>query len=173
MDVDWAALFVPEAGVLELFLRGTITYLAIFLYFRFLRRGAGGLGLTDMLLLVLVADAAQASLGGNEHSITGGLVVVATVAGWDLFFDWLAWKVPRVRRLVRAAPVPLIEEGRMLNRNLAKEMITAEELRAQLREQGVAGTHEVRVAFLEGDGKLSVVRYGEGKGKAGTGPAPA
>lgn len=149
---------MPEANVLELFLRGTTTYLAIFVYFRFVRRGVSGLGLTDVLLLVLVADAAQAALGGNEHSITGGLIVVATVVAWDYLFDFLNWRVPALRRVLRAAPVPLIEDGRLLNRNLAREMITAEELRAQLREQGVAGPHEVRVAFLEGDGKLSVVK---------------
>jgi len=159
MDIDWPALLVPEAGLLELFVRGTVTYLAIFLYFRFVRRSAGGMGLTDILLLVLIADASQGALAGNEHSITGGLVVVATVAFWDYVLDWLSWKSPAMRRLVRAAPVALIEDGKMLNRNLAREMITAEELRAQLREQGVIGPHEVRVAFLEGDGKLSVVKY--------------
>jgi uncharacterized membrane protein YcaP (DUF421 family) len=159
VEIDWGALLVPEAGLLELFVRGTVTYLAIFLYFRFVRRSAGGMGLTDILLLVLIADASQGALAGNEHSITGGLVVVATVAFWDYLLDWLSWKSPTMRRLVRAAPVPLIEEGRMLNRNLAREMITAEELRAQLREQGVTSPQEVRVAFLEGDGKLSVVKY--------------
>lgn len=158
MDIDWARLFVPQAPLLELFLRGTISYLAIFLYFRFVRRGVGGLGIADVLLLVLVADAAQGALGGEEHSITGGLVVVATILLWDLVLDYINWGVPSLRRLARAAPVPLIEDGKLLNRNLAKEMITAEELRAQLREQGVSGPHEVRVAFLEGDGKLSVVK---------------
>ncbi len=169
MDIDWTELFLPQASVAELVIRGTITYLAIFLYFRFVRRGAGGLGIADVLLLVLVADAAQGALGGNEHSILGGLVVVATVAFWDFLLDWMSWRIPALRRVVRAAPVLLIEGGRLLNRNLAKEMITAEELRAQLREQGVAGPHEVRAAFLEGDGKLSIIKNGE----SGDGPQKA
>jgi uncharacterized membrane protein YcaP (DUF421 family) len=158
MEIDWARLFVPEASILELLLRGTITYLTLFLYFRFVRRGIGGLGITDILLLVIVADAAQGALGGNEQSITGGLIVVATVAAWDLILDWISWKVPSLRRISRAAPVLLIRDGAILNRNLSREMITAEELRAQLREQGIAGPGEVKAAFLEGDGKLSVLK---------------
>ena len=160
--MDFAKLFVPEAPFLELIIRGTVAYLFIFLYFRIFRRSAGAVGITDLLLVVLIADAAQNAMSGEEHSITGGLVTVATIGFWDYFLDWLAYRFPAMRKLIEAPPLLLIRNGEIVHRNIAKEMMTTEELRAQLRQHDVAGPHEVKAAFLEGDGKLSVVKKNRG-----------
>jgi len=156
--MDFADVFLPQATLLEIFVRGTAIYLVLFAYLRYFRRSAGGIDVADVLVVVLMADAAQSGLQGTEHSVAGGLLSVATIAFWDYLIDWLAWRFPAMRRLTRAKPTLLIRDGIVLHRNLRSEMITHEELRAQLRQEGLAGPEDVKAAFLEGDGKLSVVR---------------
>ena len=156
--MDLARLFIPEAAIPEILLRGTVVYLFIFLYFRFFRRSAGAVGITDLLLVVLIADAAQNAMAGNEHSITAGLLTVGTIAFWDYFLDWLAYRFPAMRKLIDAPPLLLIRDGRLVHHNIRKEMMTTEDLRAQLRQHDVSGPHEVQAAFMEGDGKLTVVK---------------
>lgn len=158
VQIDWASTFVPTIHLAEIFLRGTIVYLFLLFILRILRREAGAIGIADLLVIVLIADAAQNAMASEYKSITEGLVLVATIAFWDYFLDWLGYRVPAIRRLLRPAPMPLIKDGRLIKHNLRKEMITEDELMGQLREQGVEHVDEVKKAFLEGDGHISVIK---------------
>jgi uncharacterized membrane protein YcaP (DUF421 family) len=87
--------------------------------------------------------------------------LVATIACWDYFLDWLSYRFPMIKRLIRPAPLLLIKDGRIKKMSLKREMITEEELETQLREQGVGSAEEVKLSFLEGDGHISVVKKDE------------
>jgi uncharacterized membrane protein YcaP (DUF421 family) len=116
----------------------------------------------------LIADAVQNAMGSKYESITEGVALVGTILFWNYTLDWLAYKLPGFRRLIRPAPLKLIENGRLIRRNMRKEMVTSEEFMSQLREQGVEDLNEVTSAYLEGDGKISVVtndKSGKKKGK--------
>ena len=156
--IDWESIFVPTLNVLEIFLRGTIVYLFLFFLMRILRRQAGAIGIPDLLLVVLIADAAQNAMSNEYKSITEGLILVGTIAFWDYFLDWLGYRFPKLHRLVRPAPLLLIKNGRVQRRNLRQEMITEEELMAELRQQGVDKVEEVDKSYLEGDGHISVIK---------------
>lgn len=84
--------------------------------------------------------------------------MVATIAFWDYFLDWLGYRSPLVQRLLRPTPLLLIKDGRLQRRNMRRELITEAELMGQLREKGVRSLGEVKTCFLEGDGRLSVVQ---------------
>ena len=85
-------LFAVHVSVLELVVRGTVLYWFLFLLFRFvLRRDVGQLGVADVLLLVLIADASQNAMAGGYETITEGLILVSTIAGWNWLLDWLAY----------------------------------------------------------------------------------
>lgn len=161
--IDWQQMWVPELSLLEMFVRGTVVYLALFLYFRLLRRGAGGVGIADLLVIVLVADASQNAMANEYHSITEGLVLVLTIGFWDYLLDWLGYRHPLFERLLRPKPLLLVSHGRLLRQNMRREMITEEELLALLREQGIDDPGGVRRCYLEGDGKLSVIPGGKQK----------
>jgi uncharacterized membrane protein YcaP (DUF421 family) len=156
--IDWESIFVPTLNVLEIFLRGTVVYLFLFFLMRILRRQAGAIGIPDLLLVVLIADAAQNAMSNEYKSITEGLILVGTIAFWDYFLDWLGYRFPKLHRLVRPAPLLLIKNGRVQRRNLRQEMITEEELMAELRQQGVDKVEEVDKSYLEGDGHISVIK---------------
>lgn len=155
--IDWHAMFVPTVHLGEIFLRGTAVYLFIFFLLRILRRESGAIGLSDVLVIVLIADAAQNAMASEYKSITEGLVLVGTIVFWDYFLDWVSYRFPRLRRLLRPRALPLITQGRLQRRHLQQEMITEEELMAQLREQGIDSVADVKHCYLEADGHISVV----------------
>jgi len=164
MSIDWGALFIPSVPVAETILRGSVVYLILVALMRIRRREAGGIGITDLLLVVVIADAAQNAMSGEYKSITDGMILLGTIGVWDYGLDWLAYRVPAVRGLLRARALPLIVDGRIQRRHLKSEMITEEELMAQLREQGVERMEEVKRCCLEGDGHISVIRKTAGGG---------
>ena len=160
MELDWRTIFEPSLGLAEIVLRGSIVYLALFVILRFIaRRQAGSFGPADLLVIVLIADASQNALGKEYTSVTEGIVLVLTIVAWEYVIDWLAWRHPALRPLLTAPPLQLIANGQPLQSNLAKEMITEDELRSQLRQKGIEEIKDVRVSFLEGDGKLSVLKH--------------
>ena len=166
--MDWAGLFRFEMNPLELVLRGTLMYWFIYLLFRFvLRRDVGSIAIADILLLVLIADASQNAMAGSYTTVSEGCVLVATIAGWNYALDWASYHVEWVRRLAEAPPLPLIRHGRVLRANLRHEMLTLDDLHAKLREQGVEDVRQVKAAFMESDGMISVVRH---DGRAAQGP---
>jgi uncharacterized membrane protein YcaP (DUF421 family) len=173
LQIDWRSVFFPSVGVAEIFLRGTIVYLFLFFILRLLRREAGVIGISDLLLVVLIADAAQNAMSSDYKSITDGLILVGSIAFWDYFLDWLGYRFPSVRGLIRPPPLLLIKDGRLQRRNMRREMITEDELMGNLREHGVERIEEVKKAYLEGDGRISVITTrskGDSKGADEGGP---
>lgn len=158
MQIDWRALFVPSSSIPELIIRGVLTYLALYVVLRVLRREAGAIGISDLLVVVLIADAIQNGMAGEYKSITEGVILVVTIMLCDYGLDWLGFHVPLFNRILRPPPLPLVENGQLIRRNLRQEMITVDELSALLREQGVDDIADVRRCSLEGDGRISVIR---------------
>lgn len=161
--MDWHALFVPTIDLLEIFLRGTIIYLFLFFLLRVLRREGGQIGIADVLVVVLIADASQNAMASNYQSITEGIVLVSTIAFWDYLLDWLGYHSPLVQRLLRSPPLLLIKDGQIQRRNLRQEMISVDELMSQLREQGIDAVSKVKKCYLEGDGCVSVIVFDAAK----------
>ena len=157
--IDWQAMFVPALGLAELVLRGSLMYVALFFILRFIgRRQSGHFGPADILVMVLIADASQNALGAEYRSLTEGIVLVLTIVAWDYAIDWLGFRYPALRQLLRSPPLHLVENGRLLRRNMRAEMLSREELMSQLREQGIDDLSEVKSAHLEGDGQMSVLK---------------
>lgn len=159
MDIDWKSIFVPDVPLLEIFIRGSITYIALFVLLRVvLKRQTGSIGITDLLLFTLIADAAQNSMSDDYTSFTDGFVLVATIILWNYIFDWLSYKFEWFSHLIEPTPLLLIRNGQLLRRNMRKELITEDELMGQLREQGVDDPAKVKEAYMESDGQFSVVQ---------------
>jgi uncharacterized membrane protein YcaP (DUF421 family) len=159
MQIDWNSVFIPSLGIAEIVVRGTLMYLGLFIVLRFMaRRQAGHFGPADLLVIVLIADAAQNGLGKEYQSVTEGIVLVMTIVVWDYIIDWLTYRFPRLRRVLIPSSLTLIKDGRIVEKALRKEMLAMEELASQLRQQQVEDIAEVKLAKLEGDGRLSVIR---------------
>jgi uncharacterized membrane protein YcaP (DUF421 family) len=163
MTLDWQALFIPQMP-LEMVVRGTVSYWFLFALFRFgVRRRIGAVGMADILILVIVSDAIQQSMAGEYVSITDGFILVTVLVGWSVFTDWLAYRFPAAERLLEPPPLKLVRNGALLRRNLRAEFISEAELQAKLREAGVADYAEVQSAFMESDGKITVIKQDPGR----------
>jgi len=159
VTVDWAGVFGLSVPPLELIVRGSAMYLLLFLLFRVVvRRRVGAVGMADILVLVIVADAAQNAMAGEYKSVTDGAILVGTILGWDMLIDWANWRFPALRGWLEAPPLLLVRNGRVIHRNLRHEFVTEDELESKLRQQGVKDVSEVAEARMESDGEVSVIK---------------
>ena len=159
--IDWSRLFGFSVNPAEIILRGTVIYWFIFLLFRLiLHRDVGAIAIADVMLLVLIADAASNGMSGNYDSITDGCLLIATLAGWNYLLDLLSFHFSAVRRIIQPPPLVLIQNGKIQRKAMRRELITVEELESKLREQGIEDLREVKIAYLEDDGEISVLLHG-------------
>ncbi len=159
MAIDWQQMFALSVSPFELIIRGSLIYGFLFFIFRtILRRDVGAIGIADVVVLVLIADAASNAMAAEYKSITDGMILVSTIVAWNLLLDWLSFRFPRLRKWIQSSEICLIRAGRVLHRNLRREFMTEDDLRAKLREYGVTDFNEVRAAFMESDGVVSVIK---------------
>ncbi|MGH2882532.1 MAG: DUF421 domain-containing protein [Solirubrobacteraceae bacterium] len=159
----WHNIFALGVGVGEKVIRSALIYLFLLVAFRiFGKRELGQASTLDLAVLVLVANAVQNGIIGNDVSVTGAVIGAVVLFGLNsLFvrgafrFQWLSW-------LIEGAPSTLIPEGRIDRRALRREEISLPELRAMARRQGFADLGEVYTAILETNGVVSMFREDEG-----------
>lgn len=120
------------------------------------RRDLGSLGISSILLLVLIADAASNGMSANYQSVGEGMVLVGTLFFWSVFVDRISYFFPATRVLLSPDRICLVRDGVMQRRAMRQEYITEEELMAELRLRGINELAEVRRAYIEETGEVSV-----------------
>jgi len=156
--MDWRKLLVPDTSLLDIVIRGSVTYLALFTLLRVvLRRQRGGVGVTDILVIVLIADAAQNAMADNYTSLSDGILLVAVIIAWAAILDWLGFHVPAIQRFLTPPPLKLYGDGRLDRRAMRSENITMDEIMQEVRLQGMTDLSEVERIMLEGDGQMSII----------------
>ena len=164
--MDWKSIFLPDTPLLEIFIRGSVMYITLFVLLRLiLKRQTGTLRMTDLLLITLIADASQNAMAGDYQSVPDGILLVGTIMFWSYAFDWLSFHSEWFRRLIEPPPLPLIQDGKLLRRSMRSELITHDELMSQLREQGLERVEQVKEAYVESDGHISIVKREQRKKK--------
>ena len=143
----------------ELLVRGTLMYWFLFLVLRFiLRRDTGNAGISDILFVVLLGDAAQNGMIGEGETVGDAMVLIAVLVAWNYALDFLGYHVRFFEWLTDPPPICLIRDGRLLRRNMRREHLTDTEIEAKLRGEGIDDVRKVKRMFLESDGSFSVLR---------------
>ncbi len=158
LDVDWHSMFVPTESLIEIFIRGTLMYLGMFTLLRIFRRQAGAVGIADLLVIVVIADAAQNGMAGDSKSITEALLLIITIVFWNYFLDFLSDKSAFFKSIIEAKELLLINNGKLFRENMKKEMISYEEIMSQLRQHGIEKISDVKKCCLESDGHFSILK---------------
>lgn len=140
-------------------LRAAAIYFALLIIFRLSgKRTLVQVTTFDFVLLLIVSEATQQALLGENFSITMAVLVVVTLVVLDRFADFLGWRFPRVGSVLDGAPVVLVERGRLLEDRMSEHHINLGELLQEARAtQGIGSLDEVDYAILERSGEISVI----------------
>ena len=156
-SIRWSELFDLTVSPLELFIRGSVIYLFIFVLMRVLRRDPGTVGIADLLMVVLIADASQNAMAGEYRSIPDGLILILTIVFWNYFIDWLTFHSRRIESFTYPPPLPLVQNGLPVQDNMSDQFVTRAQLESMLREHGIDDISKVKAAYFEGSGHVSVI----------------
>ena len=151
-------MFVPSVPVWEIVLRTVIVYVVVFALLRVAgKRELGQMSVTDLVVILVLANAVQNSLNAGDVSLTGGLVSAVTLVGLNLLLDRFGRRIPFFRRLVIEEPTLLLSDGKPIDANLKGEGVEIEEIEMAAREHGIADLKLVSAAVLEADGSISII----------------
>jgi uncharacterized membrane protein YcaP (DUF421 family) len=99
----------------------------------------------------------QNAVIGNDNSLGGGLLGATTILLLNLLVAYVTFRFRRADRVIEHSPTVLVRHGRILRDNLRRERLGPRDLRAALRHHGVVSIRDIRYAFLEEDGHVSVI----------------
>ncbi len=169
-------MWMPELPVVEKILRPAVVYFFLLLGLRLTgKRQLGQMSSFDLVVLLMISNVLQNAMIGADNSVLGGCIGAATILTLNYAVNRLAFSNKRMERWLEGAPTLLIHNGRVLEQNLRRELLTRDELMAALRRQGILAIEDVRVALLEETGAITAVRKatGEAAGAATEGPPAA
>lgn len=141
-------------------LRAAVIYLALMLLFKIAgRRSLAELTTFDFVLLMIIGEATQQALLGNDFSLTNSILVIVTLIAIDVGFSLLKQRSGWVSRLIDGNPTIIVENGRLLHRRLRyARLVEADVMEAARSSQGIETIEQIKFAILERNGKISVIR---------------
>ncbi len=151
---------LPEIGssLPEVVLRTAIVYLFLVTALRLSgKREVGQMSVLELVVILVVSDAVQNSMVGDNTTLWGGLVAVVTLLALDFGLKAMARRSRRVRKAVEGEPRLLVRDGRLLMHAIREEGLEVDEVRAAIRSHGLADVDAVKLAVLETDGSISVI----------------
>jgi uncharacterized membrane protein YcaP (DUF421 family) len=143
---------------MDIVVRAAVAFLFVYLLTRVIgRRELSSLQPFDLILLVMIGDLVQQGVTQNDFSVTGAILVGSTIALMTLLVSWTSFRFPRLRPVLDGEPVIVVEDGKPLDRNLARNRIAIDELLAAARQNGYPSLEAVRWAVLETNGRISFI----------------
>ena len=144
---------------MDLVLRAAVVFVFVLVLTRVIgRRELASLQPFDLILLIVLGDALQQGLTQDDYSLTGGLLVVGTIALLQVLVSWISYRFPRTRPVLEGEPVIVVQDGEPIVANLKRERLTLDELAEEARRQQIAHLSEVRWAILETSGVISFIK---------------
>jgi uncharacterized membrane protein YcaP (DUF421 family) len=143
---------------MDLVLRALVAFLFVLLLTRVVgRRELASLQPFDLILLVMIGDLVQQGVTQNDFSITGMLLVGSTIGLLAVLVSWTSFRFPRLRPVLDGEPVVVVQDGEPIQKNLSRNRLTLDELRAAARQEQIASLDDVQWAVLETSGRISFI----------------
>ncbi|WP_312378783.1 DUF421 domain-containing protein [Pseudomonas oryzihabitans] len=144
---------------MESVLRAAALYAFLLVLFRITgRRALSEITTFDFVLLLVIGEATQQALLGDDFSVINAFVVIATLVLIDILLSLFKERSPRVGRFLDGVPLIVVEYGKPLTERLRKARITEEDiLEAARQSQGLERLEQIRFAVLEKNGQISVI----------------
>jgi uncharacterized membrane protein YcaP (DUF421 family) len=143
---------------MDIVVRAVFAFLLVFLITRIVgRRELGTLEPFDLILLVVLGDLIQQGVTQSDYSVTGMTLAVGTIALMTVLVSYLSFRFRRLRPLLEGEPIVMVQDGKVLDRNLKRERLTEEELAMEARLQQIDSLDKVEWAILEKGGQISFI----------------
>jgi uncharacterized membrane protein YcaP (DUF421 family) len=143
---------------MDLVIRAAVIFFFVFLVTRVVgRRELSELEPFDLILLVVVGDLVQQGVTQSDESVTGALIVIATVALLTVAVSWLSYRLRPVRLVTEGEPLVLVQDGRPIERNMRRERITLQDIEEEARQSQITSIADLRWAILENGGRISCI----------------
>jgi len=158
-------MFIPEVQVLEKIVRPLVVYFFLLLMFRIAgKRELGQMTPFDLVVLLTISNVLQNAMIGADNSLSGGLIGGLTLFIANGLVGRLTLRFPGMARLLEGRPTLLIEDGRILTKNLRREVMTKAELERAVRKHDLDPETDlplIRRALLEQDGSVTIIHKSE------------
>ncbi len=144
----------------EIILRSVVVYLVILGAFRLAgKRHISQLSLVDFALILLISNAVQNAMVGNDTSLGGGVIAALSLLGVNLILTRFIFKNRATREFFVGEPKLLVRNSQPIKSTMEHEELSEDDLNEAIREHGFASLKEVRTAILELDGSISIIPY--------------
>lgn len=144
----------------RLFYSTSIMFVIVIVVMRLMgKRQIGELELSEFVVAVMISEMAAMPVVDPEMSLIHGIIPVVTLLMGELVISLLSLKNIKFREIVSGKPSIVVEEGKVIRRELKKNRFTLDELTEELRAQGITDISTVKYAILEISGKLSAILY--------------
>jgi uncharacterized membrane protein YcaP (DUF421 family) len=144
---------------MDIVLRAVFLYAFVVFVMRVIgRRELSSMTPFDLVLLIVLGDAIQQGLTQDDYSVTGAVLVIATIATLQVATSYLSYKSRKARKLFEGEPVVLVERGALVERNLSRERMTADDVAEEMRQQQVGSLDDVEWGILEANGSISFIK---------------
>ena len=145
---------------MDIVLRAFVAYVFILFLMRVVgRRELSSMEPSDVILLVVIGDLVQNGVTQSDYSVTGIVLAAGTIGVLATITAVITHRWSRIRNVIEGEPVILVQDGRLIERNMKNERLTEDEVMEQARlQQGVESLDEVKWAVLETSGSISIVK---------------
>lgn len=143
---------------MDIAIRTIILYLFVIAVMRIVgRRELSSLTAVDLVLLIVMGDSIQQGLTQDDYSVTGAIIVISTFSVMQVGAAYLGFRFRRVRRVLEGSPIVLIDDGKLVERNLRRNRLTADDVAEEMRLKQILSFKDVRWAILEASGQISFI----------------
>ena len=144
---------------MDVVLRAVIIYVLMFGFTRALgRRELSTLQLFDLILLIVIGDLIQSGVTQNDLSVTGVIMVLCTIGTLEVLTSYLGFRFRRIRPVLQGEPIVLVENGKLIERNMRRERLTLDDLAEKARLSEIAAIEDIKWAVLETNGDISFIK---------------
>jgi uncharacterized membrane protein YcaP (DUF421 family) len=143
---------------MDIAFRGAALFLFMFVLTRVIgRRELSSLQPFDLILLIVLGDTIQQGLTQDDYSVTGAVIAVGTIAGLQVVTSYTSFRFPWARRVLNGEPIVLVQDGKLIEKNLQRERLTHLDLAEQARASQISSLEDVQWAVFEPSGSISFI----------------
>ena len=143
--------------------RGVLIYVFLVVIFRFIgKRSLSQSTAFDLVLLLIISEVTEQGLVGEDHSITGSIVLISTLIGIDLLLSQIKNRFNLFDKIAEGMPLIVVDHGKPLEKRMSKSRIESEDIMEAARaKHGLERMDQIKYAVIEKNGDISIIPFGK------------